>query len=638
MKALGTALSAALLLAAGAAEASATIVIHNADPPGQGFNDTTPVAPVGNNPGTTLGDQRLAVFHEAARIWGDALDSPIPISVFARFVPLSCSSSGSVLGSAAPTTFLASDPPLDGGVPAPTDAGFPNSVYPKQSTWYVQEMVERFAGVQLSSDTGSNPNEFDIVANFNSTLDTDPASCGGFQWYYGLDAQHGAKEDLLTVVLHEFGHGLGFFSLTDPTTGQYVPGPGGTPIPDIWAYYVFDETMGKHWVEEDVASRLASVTSNALAWDGPSVKAAVPTTLIAAPLVRVTSAPATPSAVKDYTRAAPATFGGAITTTPLSGELGLASTGWACNLFGKLDPLDGKIAIVDRGGPTPDAGCTFVEKARNAQDAGAIAVIFANNGGVFLNPGASAPAPDITIPALMLDTGDGQTLKTAVNAGVVSAQMLRDPVAGFAGAGADARAFLYSPAILAPSSSVAHWDTSAFPNLLMEPAINPDLTHSLDLTVPLFRDIGWFSVDLSISGSGPSTIANGQQGTFTFTVTNPGPSTANAVTVSNALSGLTFVSNAGDCTTAFPCALGDIPAGASRTVTTILKAGSGDGTTTATVASTSNYNPFNDTVALTVHSSGGGGTSSGCNTASGPATPWLALLGLLGFARTRRRT
>ena len=135
MKALGTALSAALLLAAGAAEASATIVIHNADPPGQGFNDTTPVAPVGNNPGTTLGDQRLAVFHEAARIWGDALDSPIPISVFARFVPLSCSSSGSVLGSAAPTTFLASDPPLDGGVPAPTDAGFPNSVYPKQSTW-----------------------------------------------------------------------------------------------------------------------------------------------------------------------------------------------------------------------------------------------------------------------------------------------------------------------------------------------------------------------------------------------------------------------------------------------------------------------------------------------------------------------
>ena len=31
--------------------------------------------------------------------------------------------------------------------------------------------------------------------------------------------------------------------------------------------------------------------------------------------------------------------------------------------------------------------------------------------------------------------------------------------------------------------------------------------------------------------------------------------------------GLTFVSNAGDCTTAFPCALGTLPAGATRTIT-----------------------------------------------------------------------
>ena len=31
--------------------------------------------------------------------------------------------------------------------------------------------------------------------------------------------------------------------------------------------------------------------------------------------------------------------------------------------------------------------------------------------------------------------------------------------------------------------------------------------------------------------------------------------------------GLVFVSNAGDCTTAFPCALGVVPAGATRTIT-----------------------------------------------------------------------
>lgn len=44
-------------------------------------------------------------------------------------------------------------------------------------------------------------------------------------------------------------------------------------------------------------------------------------------------------------------------------------------------------------------------------------------------------------------------------------------------------------------SSVSHFDTSAFPNQLMEPAINGDLTHEVtipnDLTFQLFKDIGW---------------------------------------------------------------------------------------------------------------------------------------------------
>ena len=57
----------------------------------------------------------------------------------------------------------------------------------------------------------------------------------------------------------------------------------------------------------------------------------------------------------------------------------MGSTQWGCTALGRLDPLDGKIAILDRGGPNADAGCTFVEKARNAQDAGAIGLLVANN-------------------------------------------------------------------------------------------------------------------------------------------------------------------------------------------------------------------------------------------------------------------
>ena len=45
---------------------AATITIVNIDLPGEGFNDPTVVAPVGGNPGTTLGQQRLLAFQYAA--------------------------------------------------------------------------------------------------------------------------------------------------------------------------------------------------------------------------------------------------------------------------------------------------------------------------------------------------------------------------------------------------------------------------------------------------------------------------------------------------------------------------------------------------------------------------------------------
>ena len=53
--------AAAWLVALGLAldTRAATITVVNMDGAGEGFNDPTPVAPVGGNPGTTLGAQRL---------------------------------------------------------------------------------------------------------------------------------------------------------------------------------------------------------------------------------------------------------------------------------------------------------------------------------------------------------------------------------------------------------------------------------------------------------------------------------------------------------------------------------------------------------------------------------------------------
>jgi hypothetical protein len=141
-------------------------------------------------------------------------------------------------------------------------------------------------------------------------------------------------------------------------------------------------------------------------------------------------------------------------------------------------------------------------KVKNAQDAGAIGALLANNtaGGLF--PGGSDDT--ITIPSAGITMADGDWLKSAVAAAVpygsrskpgsVTVSWSVDPVR-IAGADSAGRPLLYTPAALAPGSSVSHWDVAATPNLLMEPSINPDLGTSLvapnDLTLPLLKDIGW---------------------------------------------------------------------------------------------------------------------------------------------------
>src|SRR3954466_11863353 len=86
--------------ASSSAFATATIVIQNADNPGVGFNDTTAVSPVGGNPGTTLGQQRLNAFQAAADKWGATLDSPITITIRAQWLAQTCTATSAVLGSA----------------------------------------------------------------------------------------------------------------------------------------------------------------------------------------------------------------------------------------------------------------------------------------------------------------------------------------------------------------------------------------------------------------------------------------------------------------------------------------------------------------------------------------------------------
>lgn len=84
------------------------------------------------------------------------------------------------------------------------------------------------------------------------------------------------------------------------------------------------------------------------------------------------------------------------------------------NLRTPVDQVDGRILIIERG------DCTFVDKARKAQAAGAAAVIVTDN---VLNTAANDQPmfamsgdgnDDVTIPVVFLFTEEAKTLKTAI--------------------------------------------------------------------------------------------------------------------------------------------------------------------------------------------------------------------------------
>jgi len=452
------------VMANGRAAADANIVIINLDGPGEGFNDPTPATPVGGNKGKTLGAQRLIAFQEAAKIWGETLDSNVTIRIQAAFNPLA----PGVLGSA-------------GAISTSRDfAGvgkFPGAEF--ADTWYGAALANKRAGVDL--EPGTN----DINAQFSSN----------FVFYLGLNNKHGALPDLVTVLLHEFGHGLNFQTFYNRSNGS--PFQGHT---DIYARYLFDRTFGLTWPQMSNSQvAFSSINFGNLVWSGATVTAAVPAVLVLGnPQVDVLS----PAAIARTYQFGTAAFGPPVgspnVTDPVVAAQDAAdATGPAttdgCSAFSNASAVAGNIALVERG------SCTFAVKARNATNAGASAVVIYNNAA---NADAAPPgmADDgingqfVTIPAVSLTRSDGLDIVGQLGIGVTAALVVDPNVR--AGADPEGRARLYAPNPLVGGSSVSHYDSVATRNLLMEPAINPDLTHEVsapeDLTLELFRDIGWF--------------------------------------------------------------------------------------------------------------------------------------------------
>ena len=460
------------------ASAGATITIVNGNAPGVGFNDPTPAPPVGGNNGATLGEQRLNAFREAAAIWGATLDSKAEIKVCAIFEPLSCNATTAVLGSAGPTQIFR-DFPVPGFTPAPFEA-----------TWYHSALTARLYGEPVASpvDCGSIGNvPADIRARFNVNLG-NTGCLTGTGWYLGLDTNGPASQiNLVTVLLHEFAHGLGFSSVTSGATG--VPFLGYS---DAYSKFYYDLTTDKFRDQMTDTERAASaVNPRNVVWTGPHVSTQVPSVLTpGTPLLQVTA----PASVAGAYQVGAASFGPQLTAAGVAGDVvlaldGVGATGDACTAIANPAAVAGKIALVDRG------TCTFVVKATNVQAAGAIAMVVADNAAGGPPAGLGGDGPSITIPSVRITLADGNAIKAALSSGTVSAKLSVD-MAVLAGASPDGNALLFTPSPYQSGSSVSHWDTIAFRNQLMEPAINSDLTHSVkapeDLTSAQLWDVGWF--------------------------------------------------------------------------------------------------------------------------------------------------
>lgn len=432
--------------------AEANIVVINVDGANEGFNDPTPAAPVGGNSGTTLGQQRQIAFLHAADIWASTIDSNVTIYVTAAFNPLAAN----ILGSAG-ATFVFSDYGSTGYFPGPAFA----------DTWYSSALADKRAGADL------NPGFADLNAQFNSNVN----------FYLGLDANHGAQSDLVTVLLHELGHGLGFQNFVNESTGSNLAGRT-----DVYSRFTLDISNGLLWSDMTQAQRAASaIRWSQVAWNGPTVTAAASSVLLpGSPIVRVTA----PAAVaRDY-QFGTAAFGAPLGTSTVTGPV--TYIGLACAPV-PAGSLSGQIALADRG------VCGFVNKAAFAQAGGAIGLIIANNtaGGP---PGMAGVDPSVTITTVSVNQSDGNALKA--NLAGLNATLTFDPTV-LAGATPSGFVRIYAPSVVEGGSSGSHYDSIARRNLLMEPAINGDLTHSLippqDLTLPLMRDIGWFA-DADVDG------------------------------------------------------------------------------------------------------------------------------------------
>jgi hypothetical protein len=175
---------------------------------------------------TAFPEEAKAAFNAAAAIWGNILQSSVPITINACWASLS---STSTLG-------------YSGGGYIYRD--FPGAT--RANTWYGSSLANALAG----SDRDAT--KFDMNITYNSN----------FSWYYGTDAMPpSTKHDLMSVVLHEIAHGLNFSGSMSYSGGTGSWGNSG--YPNIYDTFIRDG-LGNLLIDTTVYANSSTALGTAL--------------------------------------------------------------------------------------------------------------------------------------------------------------------------------------------------------------------------------------------------------------------------------------------------------------------------------------------------------------------------------------
>ncbi|UJS25777.1 InlB B-repeat-containing protein [Thiothrix winogradskyi] len=189
----------------------------------------------------TFPESAKTAYQAAANIWAETIQSAVPIRIKACWANFA----GSTLGYAG------------GGY---LFQNFPNA--PKANTWYAEPLANALSSTDRSAAS------YDIHITFN----------GNFPWYHGTDGNTPTGQyDLVSVVLHEIGHGLNLAGFMDYASGEGAYG-GGSGLPSIYDTFVKDGNgvplLNTAVYTNPSIALGAALTSNNLWFDGTAARAA----------------------------------------------------------------------------------------------------------------------------------------------------------------------------------------------------------------------------------------------------------------------------------------------------------------------------------------------------------------------------